>query len=71
MMKAVLRNSLLNSRGQTSVEYILMIVVMVSIMTGLFKQLEGYMVTNPDSMFNNIIKVQSFDPSFKNFRLRR
>ena len=67
MMKSLLQNS----QGQTSVEYILMIVVMVSIMTGMFKQLEGYMVTNPDSMFNNIINVQSFDPSFKNFRLRR
>lgn len=67
MMKSLLKNS----QGQTSVEYILMIVVMASVMTGMFKQLEGYMVTNPDSMFNNIIKVQSFDPSFKNFRLRR
>lgn len=60
-----------NSSGQASIEYILMIVVMVSIMTGMFKKLEGYMITNPDSVFNNIIKVQSFDPSFKNFRLRR
>lgn len=70
-MKKFVQDSLQNSQGQTSIEYILMIVVMVSIMTGMFKQLEGYMVSNPDSMFNNIIKVQSFDPSFKNFRLRR
>lgn len=45
----------LNDCGQTMVEYTLMIVVIISIMTSMFRQLEGYLVDNPDSLQNSYL----------------
>ena len=53
------RNS---QKGQTSVEYILLVGVMIFISIGVFKQIREYVVTNPDSMVNRYLS--SFDQQF-------
>jgi len=69
-----------NEKGQTSVEYILLIVVIVSIMTNVFRQLEGYMVDGPNSLQSKLIKSFSsnaqgsnteFSGQYKYFVIRR
>jgi hypothetical protein len=66
--------------GQTSVEYILMLVVVVSISMGVYKKIEEGLITNPNSFVNSYI--QSFSSSmpisngayqgqYKRFTLRR
>lgn len=42
--------------GQTSVEYILMIAVLAAVAVPLFKQLEAYIVSNPNSILNTTLE---------------
>jgi hypothetical protein len=41
--------------GQTSVEYIMMIFVVVTVATAVFEKLEGYILTNPNSIKNQYL----------------
>lgn len=70
----------LKETGQTSVEYILLIVVVVAIATSLFNQLEGYLISNPDSLKNQYLggysqmfsgSNGSFQGEYKRFTVRR
>jgi Flp pilus assembly pilin Flp len=59
-----------NHKGQTAVEYILLIAVIVVVMTTVFKKLEQYIVSNPDSLQANFIKnfengVSGYNGDFK------
>jgi len=62
-------------KGQTSVEYILLVGVMIFISIAFFKQVRDYMVRNPDSVINRYLG--GFDATFnsankfKTFRLAR
>ena len=47
--------SLNTEKGQTTVEYILLIVVVVSVMTSMFGKLEEFIVSNPNSMQNRYL----------------
>jgi hypothetical protein len=49
-----LKNAL-NQAGQTSVEYILLISVIFFVSQAVFKKLEGYLLTNPDSFKNEYL----------------
>jgi hypothetical protein len=66
--------------GQTSVEYILLIVVVVTVATSLFSSLEGYLITNPNSLKNRYLggyknmfsgSNGSFQGQYKRFTVRR
>lgn len=52
----------LGQSGQTAVEYILMIVVIIFVATGVFKKIEEYLITNPDSMIN--LYLSSYKTAF-------
>jgi uncharacterized protein (UPF0333 family) len=45
----------LNDKGQTSVEYILLIAVISIIASGLFAKFEKHIYSNPDSLINTYI----------------
>ncbi|MBY0516286.1 MAG: class III signal peptide-containing protein [Bacteriovoracaceae bacterium] len=71
-----------DEKGQTSVEYILLLAVMISVSIAFFKKVDGYVVSNPDSMvnrylsgFGNILGSSSgtngVSGSYKTFRLPR
>lgn len=62
----------LNQSGQTSVEYILMIVVVIAITSGLFGKLEGFLITNPDSFMNTYLdSYKDLFINYKYFKLHR
>jgi len=69
----------LKDKGQTSVEYILLISVIAIIATSLFKNIDAYLVSNPDSVINEYLGALSttFGNSgngqfqYKRFVLRR
>lgn len=69
-----LRN-FLKDRGQTSIEYLLLIIVSVGLGLTFFKKFQGYLLTNPDSYINVHMKFYKdlYDPSYgyKKFRLPR
>ena len=55
-MKSIRRFKLIhNEKGQTSVEYILMILVVVTVATSVFEKLEGYLITGPNSIKNQYL----------------
>ena len=70
---------LLSSAGQTSVEYILLIATIAVISTSLFKTLDKFIISNPDSILNTYLDGLSgvFGASgsgqfkYKRFILRR
>ena len=66
---------LLSEKGQTSLEYLLVIVVSVGMGATFFKKFQGYLLDNPDSYMRLQMKMyeQIFDPSlnYKRFRLPR
>lgn len=43
---------LLKEKGQTSVEYLLLVAVAAAICITFFKKFQGYLLTNPDSYMN-------------------
>lgn len=70
----------LNQLGQTSVEYILMIVVVVVVASSVFEKLEGYLISNPDSLKNRYLggysnmfsgSNGSFQGQYKFFSIRK
>jgi len=65
-----------NQRGQTSVEYILLLSVMITLSITFFGKVEEFVVTNPDSMVNRYLGSyrQLFggvNGSYKTFSIRR
>jgi hypothetical protein len=65
----------LKEKGQTSVEYILMLAVSVSMGVALLKKTEAFLITNPDSYMNTQLKIYTslFDPQnlYKKYPLPR
>lgn len=70
----------LNHKGQTSVEYILMILVVVTVATSVFEKLEGYLLTGPNSIQNQYLGTYknmfsgsngSFTGSYKWFSIKK
>lgn len=66
----------LGKKGQTSVEYILMLSVSVAMGVSFFKKFEGYLLTNDDAYMK--LQIQAYtkifiDPDlrFKTYRLPR
>lgn len=47
----------LGKKGQTSVEYILMLSVVVSMGVAFFKQFKAYLIENPDSYIKTHLKL--------------
>jgi hypothetical protein len=66
---------LLNKLGQTSVEYLLMLVVSIGLGLTFFKKFEGYLLTNPNSYMNIQMEYYKalYDPAqgLKKYRLPR
>ena len=62
-------------KGQTSVEYLLMLAMAVSLGLLVFKNFQKFLLTNPDSYINNQMNYYKglFDPEqgYKRFRLPR
>lgn len=52
-MKLFKKNS--KEKGQTSVEYILMILVVIFVGGAMFKKVEGFLISNPDSLKNTYL----------------
>lgn len=48
---------LLGKKGQTSVEYILMLSVVISMGVAFFKQFKAYLIDNPDSYVKTQLKI--------------
>ncbi|MBA2403251.1 MAG: hypothetical protein H0V66_00645 [Bdellovibrionales bacterium] len=65
----------LTQKGQTSVEYLLMVAMSITLGVKCFEKFEGYLLTNPDSYINMQMKIykEMFDPqyAYKKFRLPR
>jgi uncharacterized protein (UPF0333 family) len=61
--------------GQTSVEYLLVIVVSVGLCMTFYKKFSGYLLDNPDSYMSSHMKLYAalFDPklNYKKYRLPR
>jgi hypothetical protein len=49
-------------KGQTSVEYVLLVGVMIAISVAFFGKVRGYILDNPDSMVNKYLL--GFESSF-------
>lgn len=69
-----------NEDGQTSMEYILMIVVVVAIASSLFSKIEGYLISNPDSFKNQYLGEYkdmfggpdgAYNGQYKHFTIKR
>lgn len=64
-----------NQKGQTSVEYILLVGVMIVVSITFFKKVREYLLTNPDSVINTYLGgyESSFNSGngYKRFRLNR
>jgi len=71
-----------NEKGQTSVEYVLLIAVMITIAVTFFGKLNEYIITNPDSVMNRYLGgfqrilgspdgPSGVSGSYKRFRLPR
>jgi hypothetical protein len=50
------RRNLNSSRGQTSIEYLLLIVVAVSIGLAFMKKMDEYLIQNPDGIIGKPLK---------------
>jgi len=57
-MKKILKSE----KGQTSVEYIFMILVVVIVSISVFKKIHEYVISNPDSFINRY--TAAFNASF-------
>lgn len=66
----------LGEKGQSSVEYILLVGVMISVAIAFFGKLNDYLLDNPDSMLNvylagyeNVFNSDGVNATYKRFRL--
>ncbi len=69
-----------NERGQTSVEYILLMAVVVGILSTIFPRIQAFLIENPNSLQNTVLSgfgdtVEGFNNGFsgryERFTLRR
>ena len=70
-----------DQRGQTMVEYVLILAVVVAIAIGIFQRLNEFLISNPDSFQNQYLNGfrQIFEtnrdpegnPTFKRYRIPR
>ena len=67
--------SFLSEKGQTSVEYIMLIAVIAIVSLSAFRNIEDYIISNPNGLLNGYLTrlSSSFDPQrgYKTFILRR
>lgn len=70
----------MNQAGQTSVEYILMLVVVIFVAGSVFEKLEGFLISDPDSLKNTYLgeygdmfsgQNGSFQGQYKYFTIKR
>lgn len=61
-LKRLSRFKDLGQKGQTAVEYILLLAVVMLIGGSLFKKVEGYLISDPDSIAKTYVK--SFENMF-------
>ena len=70
----------LNEKGQTSIEYILLLAVIMGIMSNLLPRIREYMIENPNSLQNTVLGGfgntlegfnNGFDGKYQRFTLRR
>jgi Flp pilus assembly pilin Flp len=63
----------LQQKGQTAVEYILMVAIAVMVAVACFKAIEAYLISNQNSMLakqlNSYKRFLGRDPEFKRFRI--
>jgi Flp pilus assembly pilin Flp len=63
----------LKEKGQTAIEYILLVAIMAMIAVAFFKAIERYMVSNPNSFLSNQLnyyrRFLGQDPKFERFRI--
>ena len=71
---------ILNDKGQTAVEYTLLLAVVIVLAIGIFKKLNDYLINNPDSFQNKYLNSYtsffqcnngSFSGQYKHFIIRR
>lgn len=69
-----------NNKGQTSVEYILLLSVVIGIMSNLLPRIQDYLIDNPDSLQNTVLGGfgntlegfnNGFNGQYQRFTLRR
>lgn len=69
-----------NERGQTSVEYILLMAVVVSVLSVIFPRIQAFIVSNPNSLQNTVLSGfgdtveglnNGFAGRYERFTLRR
>ncbi len=72
--------TILNEKGQTAVEYTLLLAVVIVLAIGVFKNLNDYLINNPDSFQNKYLNSYtsffqgnngSFSGQYKHFIIRR
>lgn len=81
IMKFLFKRLRLDSKGQTMVEYLLLILIVTVIANSLFQKINEYLITNPDSFQNtylngyeNIFSAgegSGFQGRYKRFRVIR
>lgn len=63
-----------NEKGQTMVEYVLLLAVMISILVPLFKKFEGAILTNNNSFVKTYLKSFEnafFEGNYRYFTIKR
>ncbi len=70
----VLRN-ILKEKGQTAIEYIMMLAVVGGLGMTFMKKMDEYLLSNPNSYINNYLNsykaVLKADPKYQRFQLVR
>ncbi len=72
----MLKSRRLNQKGQTSVEYILLVGVMITVSITFFKKVEDFIIKNPNSYINKALggyerAFRGNGSQYKTFTLRR
>ncbi len=74
MTMKVLRN-ILKEKGQTAIEYIMMLAVVGGLGMTFMKKMDEYLLSNPNSYINNYLNsykaVLKADPKYQRFQLVR
>lgn len=67
--------TILQEKGQTAVEYMLMLAVVVGLGITFTKKMDEYLLSNPNSFMNNYLNsykaILKQDPKFQRFQLVR
>lgn len=69
-----------NEKGQTSVEYILLLAVVMAVLSNLLPRIQEYLISNPNSLQNTVLSGfgntmegfnNGFNGQYQRFTLRR